>query len=145
MGERVKSLLVLDRHLLKWLVLPCAFNSRIICLYTWNSKQPISNGWKWLVVVYNDMFPYKIHFKKTKRQPSEKDGGILDINWWVWLGWFPTNWLITTSFQSSSKIPGWNHQLMKKIWLITGGCSRGGDNWGTLRIPREDWGTYRVH
>ena len=21
-----------------------------------------------------------------------------------------------------------------------GGCSRGG-NWGTLRIPREDWGT----
>ena len=21
------------------------------------------------------------------------------------------------------------------------GCSRGGGNWGTLRIPREDWGT----
>ena len=21
------------------------------------------------------------------------------------------------------------------------GCPRGGGNWGTLRIPREDWGT----
>ena len=26
-------------------------------------------------------------------------------------------------------------------WLVKGGCPRGGDNWGTLRIPREDWGT----
>ena len=26
------------------------------------------------------------------------------------------------------------------IWK-TRGCSRGGGNWGTLRIPREDWGT----
>ena len=25
--------------------------------------------------------------------------------------------------------------------LKGGGCSRGGGNWGTLRIPREDWGT----
>ena len=23
----------------------------------------------------------------------------------------------------------------------SGGCTRGGGNWGTLRIPREDWGT----
>ena len=22
-----------------------------------------------------------------------------------------------------------------------GGCPRGGGNWGTLRFPREDWGT----
>ena len=26
-------------------------------------------------------------------------------------------------------------------FLGGGGCSRGGGNWGTLRIPREDWGT----
>ena len=26
-------------------------------------------------------------------------------------------------------------------WVLKGGCSRGGGNWGTLRIPREDWGT----
>ena len=25
--------------------------------------------------------------------------------------------------------------------LKRGGCSRGGGNWGTLRISREDWGT----
>ena len=25
--------------------------------------------------------------------------------------------------------------------VLKGGCSRGGCNWGTLRIPREDWGT----
>ncbi len=25
--------------------------------------------------------------------------------------------------------------------VLKGGCSRGGGNWGTLRIPREDWGT----
>ena len=33
----------------------------------------------------------------------------------------------------------------KGLWEIPtivgfrGGCSRGGGNWGTLRIPREDW------
>ena len=27
------------------------------------------------------------------------------------------------------------------IGLLRGGCLRGGGNWGTLRIPREDWGT----
>ena len=26
--------------------------------------------------------------------------------------------------------------------VLKGGCSRGGGNWGTLRIPREDWGTF---
>ena len=26
-------------------------------------------------------------------------------------------------------------------FLLGGGCSRGGGNWGTLRIPRESWGT----
>ena len=25
--------------------------------------------------------------------------------------------------------------------VLKGGCPRGGGNWGTLRIPREDWGT----
>ena len=25
------------------------------------------------------------------------------------------------------------------------GCPRGGGNWGTLRIPREDWGTLGEH
>ena len=25
--------------------------------------------------------------------------------------------------------------------FLKGGCPRGGGNWGTLRIPREDWGT----
>ena len=24
--------------------------------------------------------------------------------------------------------------------ILKEGCSRGGGNWGTLRIPREDWG-----
>ena len=27
------------------------------------------------------------------------------------------------------------------VGFLKGGCSRGGGNWGTLRIPREDWGT----
>ena len=27
------------------------------------------------------------------------------------------------------------------IGFLRGGCPRGGGNWGTLRIPREDWGT----
>ena len=27
------------------------------------------------------------------------------------------------------------------IGFLRGGCSRGGGNWGTLRIAREDWGT----
>ena len=26
-------------------------------------------------------------------------------------------------------------------FLRGGGCPRKGSNWGTLRIPREDWGT----
>ena len=25
--------------------------------------------------------------------------------------------------------------------VLKRGCPRGGGNWGTLRIPREDWGT----
>ena len=32
--------------------------------------------------------------------------------------------------------------------VLQGGISRisrGGGNWGTLRIPREDWGTLREH
>ena len=31
--------------------------------------------------------------------------------------------------------------LKKIIGFLRGGCPRGGGNWGTLRIPREDWGT----
>ena len=27
------------------------------------------------------------------------------------------------------------------IGFLRGGCPRGGGNWGTLRIPKEDWGT----
>ena len=28
------------------------------------------------------------------------------------------------------------------VGFLRGGCSRGGGgNWGTLRIPRKDWGT----
>ena len=26
------------------------------------------------------------------------------------------------------------------IGFFRGGCPRGGGNWGTVRIPREDWG-----
>ena len=26
------------------------------------------------------------------------------------------------------------------VGFLRGRCSRGGGNWGTLRIPREDWG-----
>ena len=29
----------------------------------------------------------------------------------------------------------------KIVGFVRGGCSRGGGNWGTLRIPREDWGS----
>ena len=29
----------------------------------------------------------------------------------------------------------------KIIGFLRGECPRGGGNWGTLRIPREDWGT----
>ena len=31
--------------------------------------------------------------------------------------------------------------VSKIIGFLRGGCPRGGGNWGTLRIPREDWGT----
>ena len=27
------------------------------------------------------------------------------------------------------------------VGFLRGGCSKGGDNWGTLRIPRDDWAT----
>ena len=27
------------------------------------------------------------------------------------------------------------------VGFLRGGCSRGEGDWGTLRIPREDWGT----
>ena len=27
------------------------------------------------------------------------------------------------------------------VGFLRGGCSRGGGNWGTLRIPQKDWGT----
>ena len=27
------------------------------------------------------------------------------------------------------------------VGFLRGGCSRGGGNWGTLRIPKKDWGT----
>ena len=27
------------------------------------------------------------------------------------------------------------------VGFLRGGCSRRGGKWGTLRIPREDWGT----
>ena len=27
------------------------------------------------------------------------------------------------------------------VGFLRGGCSRGGGNWGTLRIPTKDWGT----
>ena len=30
---------------------------------------------------------------------------------------------------------------LKFVGFLRRGCSRGGGNWGTLRIPREDWGT----
>ena len=36
---------------------------------------------------------------------------------------------------SVKRFPQKNYRVLK------GGCSRGGGNWGTLRIPREDWGT----
>ena len=29
----------------------------------------------------------------------------------------------------------------KNYRILKGGGPRGGGNWGTLRIPREDWGT----
>ena len=32
-------------------------------------------------------------------------------------------------------------EATKYYRVLKGGCSRGGGNWGTLRIPREDWGT----
>ena len=31
--------------------------------------------------------------------------------------------------------------LSQFVGFLRGGCPRGGGNWGTLRIPREDWGT----
>ena len=35
----------------------------------------------------------------------------------------------------------WKALELGFIGFLRGGCSRGGGNWGTLRIPREDWGT----
>ena len=31
--------------------------------------------------------------------------------------------------------------LLTIVGFLRGGCSRGGGNWGTLRIPKKDWGT----
>ena len=36
---------------------------------------------------------------------------------------------------------GYKLQVFHSCSVLKGGCSRGGGNWGTLRIPREDWGT----
>ncbi len=49
---------------------------------------------------------------------------------------------------------GGKHRTETMLFFVTGflnisnivgflrvGCSRGGGNWGTLRIPWEDWGT----
>ena len=33
------------------------------------------------------------------------------------------------------------HSVTAIVGFLRGGCSWGGGNWGTLRIPREDWGT----
>ena len=30
---------------------------------------------------------------------------------------------------------------LKILGFLRGWCSRGGGNWGTLRIPTKDWGT----
>ena len=38
-------------------------------------------------------------------------------------------------------ITGWSFPWELIVGFLRGGCSRGGGNWGTLRIPREDWGT----
>ena len=38
-------------------------------------------------------------------------------------------------------IRGSSTQFTDIVGFLRGGCSRGGGNWGTLRIPREDWGT----
>ena len=32
-------------------------------------------------------------------------------------------------------------QYLPNYRVLKGGCPRGGGNWGTVRIPREDWGT----
>ena len=45
------------------------------------------------------------------------------VSWW-WISWL------------NFKLP---HARI--VGFLRGGCSRGGGNWGTLRIPREDWGT----
>ena len=33
------------------------------------------------------------------------------------------------------------HEPSEDYRILKGGGPRGGGNWGTLRIPREDWGT----
>ena len=40
-------------------------------------------------------------------------------------------------FMSHEDQFAWLHIVCR---VLMGGCSRGGDNWGTTRIPREDWG-----
>ena len=38
------------------------------------------------------------------------------------------------------RIPG-NISVCFFNWVLKGGVFKGRVNWGTLRIPREDWGT----
>ena len=42
-------------------------------------------------------------------------------------------------FFSNEGINFWAY--LQFVGFLRGGCSGGGGNWGTLRIPREDWGT----
>ena len=37
------------------------------------------------------------------------------------------------------QLSGFSGQFI--LGFLRGKCSTGGGNWGTLRIPREDWGT----
>ena len=73
-------------------------------------------------------------------------------------------WSITTISQQVSKKPRVSYQFGSRSglrmpqtavsfvtcssligFLGVPGCPRGGGNWGTLRIPREDWGTLGEH
>ena len=95
------------------------FNSKhepffVASLYFPANFQLMDNCWFGLVVWDS---------KGTPKQQSISFSGIPGIQ--------------TTNPNQQPTISWLNHCRVLK----GGGCSTGGGNWGTLRIPREDWGT----
>ena len=108
-----------------------------ICQIYWVSRT------RWWVVSYFfsprklgiSWFPiWRLHiFADGVVQPPTKENKNLlgQVCWNIW------------AYCSNAVLKLRNFRSCKSgiVGFLRGGCSRGGGNWGTLRIPKKDWGT----